>query len=112
MMVLPLWHRCSYDLRAVLPVTLTRNWAHALAFWDYLRGRPMQWQASGSAVKPVRRFWWGVRLWDGGAAVLWLGLVAWRISAMGAARFPVVVIGGLVYAATVMRVIFPGKKAS
>jgi len=38
----------------------------------------MTWEATGAGVNPVRRFWWGVRLWNLTAVAAWLGLVAWR----------------------------------
>ena len=111
MTVLPLWHRCSYDLRAVLPLSLARSWAHALAIWDYVRGKTMGWQASGAGVSNVRRFWWGVRLWNGTAVAAWLTLAAWRMTTMPPSRFTIVVLCGLSNAAIVLRVIFPGRSA-
>jgi cellulose synthase (UDP-forming) len=112
MTVLPLWHRCRYDLRAVLPLIRVRNWAHAFAIWDYLRRKPMEWEASGSRVNAERRFHLGVRFWDGGMAVAWLVLAGWRITDMGAGRFSVIVVSGLINAATVARVIFPGSRVT
>jgi len=112
MIVLPLWHRCSYDLRATLPLSLVRAWAHALAIWDYLRGRTMSWQPTGAGVSPVRRFWWGVRVWNLGAAGLWLALIGWRMTAIAPSRFTIVTVCALVNAATVLRVLFPGRDAT
>ena len=84
MTVLPLWHCSRYDLRATLPLSLVRAWAHALAIWDYLRGRTMSWQATGAGVSSVRRFWWGVRLYNLTAVLLWLGLIGWRMTVIAA----------------------------
>jgi cellulose synthase (UDP-forming) len=112
MTVLPLWHRSSYDLRKTLPLSLVRAWAHALAIWDYLRGRTMTWEPTGAGVNPVQRFWWGVRLWSLTAAVTWLGLIAWRTMSFPPGRFMIVTIGGLLNVAVVLRVVFPGKNAA
>jgi cellulose synthase (UDP-forming) len=112
MTVLPLWHESSYDLRKTLPLSLVRSWAHALAIWDYLRGRTMTWEATGAGVNPVQRFWWGVRLWNLTAVTVWLSLVVWRTVTFPADRFVIVTIGGLLNAAVVLRVVFPGKNAA
>jgi len=111
MTVLPLWHRSNYDLRKTLPLALVRAWAHALAIWDYVRGRTMTWEPTGAGVNPVRRFWWGVRLWNLTAVIVWLGLAAWRCLTFPPDRLTIVTIGGLLNAAVVLRVIFPGKNA-
>jgi cellulose synthase (UDP-forming) len=112
MTVLPLWHHASYDLRATLPLSLVRAWAHALAIWDYLRGNTMSWQATGAKVTSVRRFWWGVRLYNLSAVVAWLGLIGWRMTAISPGRFTIVTISGLINAAIVVRVVFPGRNAA
>ncbi len=112
MTVLPLWHESSYDLRKTLPLSLVRSWAHALAIWDYLRGRTMTWEATGAGVNPVQRFWWGVRLWNLTAVTVWLSLVVWRTVTFPPDRFVIVTIGGLLNAAVVLRVVFPGKNAA
>jgi cellulose synthase (UDP-forming) len=112
MTVLPLWHYSNYDLRATLPLSLVRAWAHALAIWDYLRGRTMSWQATGAGVSSVRRFWWGVRLYNLTAVTVWLGLVGWRMTQLPPARLTIVTISGLINAAIVLRVIFPGRNAA
>jgi cellulose synthase/poly-beta-1,6-N-acetylglucosamine synthase-like glycosyltransferase len=111
MTVLPLWHRSNYDLRQTLPLSLVRSWAHALAIWDYLRGKTMQWQPTGACVSPVRRFWLGVRLWNLSAVAVWLTLVYWRMTMIAPGRFTVITITGLINAAIVLRVIFPGRRA-
>jgi cellulose synthase (UDP-forming) len=112
MTVLPLWHRSNYDLRNTLPLSLVRSWAHALAIWDYMCGKTMQWQATGAGVSPVRRFWWGIRLWNLPAVMVWLMLIAWRMTAIAPYRFSIVTISGLINAAIVLRVIFPGRNAT
>ena len=111
MTVLPLWHRSSYDLRKTLPLSLVRAWAHALAIWDYLRGRTMSWEPTGAGVNPVYRFFWGVRLWNLTAVLVWLGLVSWRVMSYPPSRFLFVAFGALLNGAVVLRVVFPGKNA-
>jgi cellulose synthase (UDP-forming) len=112
MTVLPLWHRSSYDLRTVLPLSLVRSWAHALAIWDYLRGKTMQWQVTGASVSPVKRFWWGIRLWNLSAVTVWLTLVAWRMTVIAPHRLTIIAISGVINTAIVLRVIMPGKNAT
>jgi cellulose synthase (UDP-forming) len=112
MTVLPLWHHARYDLRETLPLSLVRAWAHALAVWDYLRGRTMSWQATGARVTSVRRFWWGIRLYNLPAVLAWLALIGWRMTAMPPGRFTIVTISGLINAAIVLRVVFPGRAAA
>jgi cellulose synthase (UDP-forming) len=111
MTVLPLWHRSRYDLRATLPLSLVRAWAHALAIWDYLRRKTMSWQATGAGVTSVRRFWWGVRLYNLTAVLAWLGLIGWRMTMISPGRLTIVTISGLINAAIVARVLFPGRNA-
>jgi cellulose synthase (UDP-forming) len=108
----PLWHMNDYRLRDALPLLLLRGWANALAVWDYSRGRIMGWQPTGSKVSPLRRLWWGVRVWNGGATVAWVALAAWRIHQTHSPRFAVLGAFGLIQAAIVFRVIFPGKRAA
>jgi cellulose synthase (UDP-forming) len=111
MTVLPLWHHSSYDLRQTLPLSLVRSWAHALAIWDYVRGKTMQWQPTGAGVSPVRRFWVGMRLWNLPVVTVWLTLIFWRMTMIAPGRLIVITISGLLQAAIVLRVIFPGKQA-
>jgi cellulose synthase (UDP-forming) len=111
MTVLPLWHRSSYDLRKTLPISLVRSWAHALAIWDYLRGNTMQWQPSGAGVSPVRKFWWGIRVWNLATVAVWLTLIPWRMTMIAPSRFTIIAISGLLNAAVILRVIFPGRNA-
>jgi hypothetical protein len=98
-------------LRATLPLSLVRCWAHALAIWDYLRGKTMGWQATGAGVTSVRRLWWGIRLWSLPVVAVWLGLVVWRMTAIAPSRFTIITINGLINAAIVLRVLFPGRNA-
>jgi cellulose synthase (UDP-forming) len=112
MTVMPLWHHSSYDLRKTLPLSLVRSWAHALAIYDYARGKTMQWQATGAGVGPVRRFWWGIRAWNLIAVTVWLTLIGWRMTTIPPGRFIIITISGLLNAAIVLRVIFPGRNAT
>ena len=52
----PLWTRCTYKPSEVVPLSAARGWAHALAIWDYLRGKTMAWQPSGTQVSPYGGF--------------------------------------------------------
>jgi cellulose synthase (UDP-forming) len=109
--IFPLWHYSDYRLRDVLPLSVARGWAHAFAIWDYLRGKTMAWQVTRSRVSPVKRLWWGIRVWNGGICLVWLGLAAWRISSFGLERFSIVAIMGLINMAITLRLIFPGRPA-
>jgi cellulose synthase (UDP-forming) len=112
MFLYPIWHHSNYLLREILPLTLARGWAHALAIWDYSRGKTMGWQPTGTRVSTLRRFWIGVRAWNGSTAILWLVLFAWRTVEFASPRFMVLGFFGLVNAAVVGRVAFPGKGAA
>ncbi len=107
----PLWHMNDYRLRDALPLLLLRGWANALAVWDYSRGKIMGWQPSGGKVSPLKRLWWGIRIWNGGMALAWL-VLAGRIHQTSSARFAVLGMFGAVYAAIVLRVLLPGRKAA
>lgn len=113
MVLYPVWHRCNYG-PSTWSLAVIRGWAHALALWDTARGRHMGWQATGSAGRKsrTRRFWIGVTTWNGGAALAWLGLAGWRISQSGPGRFWIITGFGLLYAGILVRVLFPGRKAS
>jgi cellulose synthase (UDP-forming) len=112
MTVLPLWHHSSYDLRKTLPISLARSWAHALAIWDYVTRRTMAWQPTGAGVSPVRRFWWGIRLWNLTTVTIWLTLIAWRMTMIDPARFTIITVSGLINAAIILRVMYPGRLAT
>lgn len=105
MLILPVWNITDYDPRDIVPLTAARGWAHALAIWDYLRGKTMAWKASGGGLNQVRRFRWGVIGWNGGTALLWLVLAGWRTWEYHSARFAVVIFLGLCYTAGVLRLI-------
>ncbi len=102
----PLWHRSDYWLRDVLPLTIIRGWAHVLAIWDYVRGRTLTWQPSGASVSRVRRLWWGLIIWNGGIALTWLGLTAWRIDTTRSLQFLITAVTGLLYATVAGRAIY------
>lgn len=108
----PLWHMNDYRLRDTIPLQLLRGWATALSIWDYSRGKIMGWQPTGSKVSPLRRLWWGVRVWNGGTTIAWLALAGVRIYQTGSARFFVLGVLGLVQAAVVLRLMLPGRNAS
>jgi cellulose synthase (UDP-forming) len=109
MVLYPVWHRCDYG-PSTWPLAIIRGWAHVLAFWDFCRGSIMQWQTSGAKVSPVRRLWIGFTVWNGGTAVTWLGLAAWRISQSGPWRFWVITLFGLIYAGTIIKIYVPTGK--
>jgi cellulose synthase (UDP-forming) len=112
LILLPVWNMCDYRSRDVVPLATARGWAHALAIWDYLRGRTMAWQASGGGVSQVRRFAIGVVVWNGGVAVAWLGLAAWRTVEYGSWQFILVICLGLMYAAGLLRILIAPRKAA
>jgi cellulose synthase (UDP-forming) len=106
----PLWHNAPYSPR-IWPLSIAVGWAQILAIWDYSRGKVMSWQPSRGPGDATRRFWLGVTLWNGTLALGWLGLAAWRIAQTGSPRFGVVAAFGVVNAAIVARLVFPGKNA-
>ncbi len=103
----PLWHRTRYG-PTTWPLGIARGWAHVFAIWDGARGTNMSWHPSRTPGSSLRRFRLGVRWWSGGAAVLWLWLAIWRTVTVGSARFAVLLFFGILNAAVVGRVIFPG----
>lgn len=109
MVLYPVWHRCDYG-PSTWPLAIVRGWAHVLAFWDFCRGRIMQWQTSGAKVSAVRRLWIGLTVWNGGTAVAWLALAGWRIYQDGPWRLWVITLFGLIYAGTVLRIFLPVRK--
>lgn len=102
----PNWHLSDYRLRDVLPLTIIRGWAHVLAIWDYVRGRTLKWQPSGAKVNRVQRLWWSLIIWNGGVAVAWLGLTAYRIDQTHSLQYLITVVTGLVNAAVTIRAIY------
>ncbi|MGO9077473.1 MAG: glycosyltransferase family 2 protein [Streptosporangiaceae bacterium] len=107
----PLWHNAPYSPR-VWPLSLAVGWAQVLALWDYARRSVMSWQPTRGPAGASARFWRGVTAWNGSLAVCWLVLAGWRIATTGSLRFTVVAVLGLVNAATVGRLIFPGRSAA
>jgi cellulose synthase (UDP-forming) len=106
----PLWHNTPYSPR-IWPLAIAVGWAQALAIWDYSRGKVMSWQPTRGPGDASRRFWWGVTLWNGTLALLWLSLAAWRIEQTGSLRFGAVAAFGILNALIVVRLIFPGRGA-
>jgi cellulose synthase (UDP-forming) len=102
----PNWHLSDYRLRDVLPLTIIRGWAHVLAIWDYVRGRTLKWQPSGAKANRVQRLWWSLIIWNGGIAVAWLGLTAYRINQTRSYEYLITVVTGLVNAAVTVRAIY------
>ena len=72
----------------------------------------MSWQPTRGPGDAIRRFWWGVTLWNGTLPLSWLSLVAWRIAQTGSLRFGVVAAFGVLNALVVGRLIFPGRKTA
>ena len=105
----PLWHNAPYSPR-IWPLSLAVGWAQALAIWDFARGKVMSWQPSRGPGDAIRRFWWGVTIWNGTLALVWLALAAWRIEQTGSLRFGAVAALGVLNALIVIRLIFPGRK--
>ena len=108
----PLWTRCTFKAREVVPLSAARGWAHALAIWDYLRGKTMAWQASGAQVSSVRRFHVATTVWNGSAAISWLALAAWRTIDYRSWQYVVAITLGLFYAASTVRLLSPPRKVS
>ena len=104
--LLPAWTRSAYNLRDVLPLMQARSWAHALAFWDWMRRKAMPWQPSGGRPSQVRRFRVCVTLWNGGTATAWLGLACWRATQFRSWQFTVIIVMALFYAAGVCRLLW------
>ena len=103
--LVPLWNRSAYNAVDVVPLTVARGWAHALAIWDYLRGKTMAWQPSGSGVSSVRRFHIGTVAWNGSVSLAWLGLAVWRTVEYGSWQYSIVIVLGSIYAAGTARII-------
>ncbi len=108
--LVPLWNRCDYRAVDVVPLTNARGWAHALAIWDYVRGKTMAWQPTRSGVGSVRRFQVGTVLWNGGIAILWLGLAFWRTIEFRSWQYVILIVLGFVYAAGTARIIRQWRK--
>lgn len=106
----PLWHRSEFGPSA-WPLALIRGWSHLLASVDFLTGRTMGWQVTGTVVSPVRRLWAGLIGWNCTTAVAWIGLAAWRTVQTGSVRFVLIGLLGIFYACVVGSV-FTGRKVA
>jgi len=106
MVLYPLWHRSDYG-PSTWALGMVRAWAHTFSFWDNLRGRRMGWQVTGGTGRKskMHRFWVGLCVWNGGAALAWLGLAAWRSYQYGFGQFWVITGFGLLYAGIVVQVL-------
>jgi cellulose synthase (UDP-forming) len=107
----PLWHNSPYSPR-IWPLSLAVGWAQVLALWDFARGRVMSWTPTRQPGDATRRFWYGVTIWNGGLALMWVSLAAWRIAQTGSTRFAVVAVLGLFNLIIVGRLIFPGRRTT
>jgi cellulose synthase (UDP-forming) len=107
----PLWHNSPYSPR-IWPLSLAVGWAQVLGLWDFSRRRVMSWTPTRSSADATRRFWWGVTIWNGGLAVLWVILAAWRVVETASWRFTVVAVLGLLNLLIVGRLIFPGRRST
>lgn len=110
--LVPLWSRCDYRARETVPLSVARGWAHALALWDYARGKTMAWQPTGSGVSSVRRFRLGVLAWNGAVSICWPVLAIWRTIEYRSAEYIIVVFLGLVYAASTAKVFKEQRKTN
>jgi cellulose synthase (UDP-forming) len=110
MVLYPVWHRCGYG-PSTWPLAIIRGWAHALAIFDFCRRDIMQWQPTGGGVKAVGRLWVGLTVWNGGTALAWLGLCAWRIAEAGPSRFWIITLFGIIYAGTVLWIFVSSGRA-
>ena len=88
-----------------------RAWAHALALWDTVTRNHTAWQPTGGSGRKARtsRFWIGITVWNGGAAIAWLGLAGWRIAYYGPGRFWIITAFGILYAAIIVRILLTRK---
>jgi cellulose synthase (UDP-forming) len=107
----PLWHNSPCSPR-IWSLALAVGWAQVLGIWDFARHRVMSWTPSREPSDTARRFWWGVTIWNGGLALLWVALAAWRIEQTGSPRFGVVAALGQVNLIVVGRLMFPGPSAA
>ena len=109
--LIPLWSRCTYSATEVVPLSTARGWAHALAIWDYMRGKTMAWQASGAGVSSVRRFRVGLVTWNALISVSWIALAVGRTVQFRSPRYVVVILLGLAFAGSTARLLWPVRGA-
>jgi cellulose synthase (UDP-forming) len=107
----PLWHHSPFSPR-IWPLALAGGWAQVLALWDFGRGRAMSWTPARRPADATRRFWWGITVWNGGLALTWVALAAWRMTQSGSPRFTVVGLLGVANLAIVGRLIFTGRRSA
>jgi cellulose synthase (UDP-forming) len=101
--VFPAWHRCRFGPEALM-AKLLYGWAHVVALWDIFRRKRMGWQTTGEGKRKAgtRRVWAGITIWNGGTALAWVTLAAWRIAHYGVAFVPLLATGLLVCVITGM----------
>jgi cellulose synthase (UDP-forming) len=101
--VFPAWHRCQFGPSALM-AKLLYGWSHAFAIWDLLRGRPMGWQPTGGSARKskTQRVWTGIALWNGITSAAWVLLALWRVLYDGITFIPLLAIGVMTMAITVM----------
>jgi cellulose synthase (UDP-forming) len=92
--VFPAWHRCRFGPEAFM-AKLLYSWAHVAALWDICRRKQMDWQTTGGGKRKTgtRRVWAGVVIWNGGTALAWVTLAAWRLMHYGMAFIPLLATG-------------------
>lgn len=112
-LIFPMWHRCPYRLEA-WAIRMMYGWAHTFAIWDSLRRRRLEWRPTGSSMSrnkdKARRFWVGITFWGGATALVWVGAALWRMATIDAPDYALVLAAGLLYAATVGRVVVLPRK--
>jgi cellulose synthase (UDP-forming) len=96
----PVWHRSDFG-PATWALEIVRSWSHALAIWDYFRGKVMAWEPTGTSVSPVRRLWAALIVWNCGTGIAWIAAAALRTYQFRSDRFLVVFLFGLFYVAPV-----------
>ncbi len=101
--VFPAWHRCRFGPEALM-AKLLYGWAHVVALWDIFRRKRMGWQTTGQGKRKAgtRRVWAGITIWNGGTALAWVTLAAWRMASDGVAFVPLLATGLLVCVITGM----------
>jgi cellulose synthase (UDP-forming) len=113
LIVLPLWHRCSYRLEA-WTIKYLYSWAHAAAILDIIRRRPMGWDATGatttgrtSSRRRVRTIIWIATLWGLLTGTIWVGLATFYAATWNVADFIFPLLSGAFYLTIVLRIVIP-----